>query len=209
MAFDVLQRWHENNHIDTSGYRITPYRRTPIPRYSALPAIALALDKILPELDPLRIAQRRLAMEKLRMETDPRRRALLEAQLQAQTQLLPLQLQAQRAQLQALKTAYDTPGAINPATGKPWTESEKLQRDKLKRKSEWDKSFDQYNDSARAYDNGAHPAHLPDQTSATPPVVDPYPDAPQSGTQIPFSPAMTIPDVQVGDLEDEEGDVPA
>lgn len=186
MAFDVLQRWHENNHLDTSGYRITPYHRTPVPRRNILPALALALDKILPELDPLRMAQRRQAMAALPLQQ--RRLALAGRQMDLTERYgLPMQ----ESQYKAMKRAYDTPGALNPATFKPWTQGEKLQQRKLEQKQMWDHGFNQFEDAARAWENNAHPAHQPDQSS-----ID------SSQSPLPGLGGPSIPEVTVGEPQD-------
>lgn len=184
MAFDTLQRWHENNHLDTSAYHITPFRRIPIPKYSAMPAIAAALDKILPTLDPLRIAQTRVAMQQAKNASDPRLQTLREAQLQLGT------AQANR-QLQWLRGGAKLPDgwALNPVTGQPQKQTEAdINR------ATFGKTLNHLLDSLRA-PQGSLPDHTNDNTAQTDTSQGPLPGL---GGQ-------PIPEVTVGDPEDVTG----
>jgi hypothetical protein len=132
MAFDTLQRWHETHHVDAGAYHINlPPIRPGIPKYSAWPAISQALQHLLPELDPLQIAKRRLAMAQLPLE-------------QAKTKLaLQYGIPAQEAQYKAMMRAYQS-GGINPATGKPWTQQDLLRQQKLREKQDMDSRYHRY-----------------------------------------------------------------
>jgi hypothetical protein len=124
MAFDVLQRWHENQHVNTAGYNIHPAQITPVPRTGAFTYINEALSRILPQLDPIEIARRRMALEQ--MKNYEAERPLRQAQIDLLPQQIELQKQSMSVQSQRNKMLMEAykKGGINPVTGKPWTESE-------------------------------------------------------------------------------------
>jgi len=145
MAFDVLQRWHENSHVNTSGYNIHPAQLTPVPKTGAWQYINEALSNILPQLDPVQIARRRMTLQQI--QDYQAQQPLRTAKLQAETQLLPSQIELQKqttntqlARNKMLLQAYKS-GGVNPITGKPWTDSEK-------NRIFSELSFDIYNDIA-------------------------------------------------------------
>lgn len=124
MAFDTLQRWHETKHIDTSPMRITPAVRTPIVKQGPWAAINEALGRVLPELDPLNIAKRRLAMKSVPLQ---------EAQINSQLQMLPLQQELQNRSMQMMLKAMSgrgIPGWELSPDGKTWrkTSDEELRK---------------------------------------------------------------------------------
>lgn len=188
MAFDTLQRWHENNHLDTSAYHITPFRRVPIPKYSALPAIALALDKILPSLDPAAQARARVAMLAAKQALDPRAQAYRNAQLDLGV------AQANR-QLGWLKGGAQLPPgyAIDPINGQP----KKLTPDDINRGT-YQKTLSHLLDSLRA-PQGVPQSATPDQTNDNTAQTD------TSQGPLPGLGGQPIPEVTVGDTEDTTG----
>jgi len=152
MSFDTLQRWHETSHVNTAPFHITPAVRAPLVRATPWTGLNVALANVLPELDPLRIAQRRLARKQLPLE---------EAKINAQAALLPGQIELQKAQmnrmLQFNRAGTTGQGYIqyggrlyDPVTLKPIPEN---QQQSIQRRQEWLDTWHKLGDGARYHIN--------------------------------------------------------
>lgn len=181
MAFDVLQRWHETKHIDTSPMHISPAVRAPKIKTSPWSAVASALGNLQSELDPVNIARRRLAMKAMPLQ---------EAQIDAQLRLLPMQQELQRRRMQMMSKALNgqqIPGWELKPDGTGWV---KTPASEIKRKQQAEDAQHNANilmDSLHKHiqDNGQVPTA---PQSATPPN-----DTPPSDTAPGMAPSWADP----------------
>jgi hypothetical protein len=185
MAWDTLQRWKESHNIDTSGYVRQPYIRPAIPKYTPWPAIAAAIGQIAPEFDPLRIAQRKIAMAQMPLEMQ---------KLAGQQQLLPLEIQAQKQKLQWMMSHQGGIPGWEMAPNGTWQKISPAEQRLRTNQSDWQHTNQILEDSIRAAKPGASTDCDPNAVPGQPGYCPSGPQD-QTGDQPPPGATASIPDM--------------